>query len=162
MLTFISTCAGSYSGRTLANYFYAVWAWHTLHGAPWHMNADEMKAALDGATILAPPSSKRPKRGPMTLEIISSLATKFDLSKLLDAAVFACLTTTFFSAARLGEFTLPSLKAFHPSQHVKPSDVYEDQDRNGLQVTVFKLPRTKCSIDGEDVFWAKQEGIYDP
>ena len=162
MLTFISTCAGSYSGRTLANYFYAVQAWHTLHGAPWHMNAAEMKAALDGAAILAPPSSKRPKRGPMTLKIISSLAMKFDLSKLLDAAVFACLTTTFFSAARLGEFTLPSLKAFHPSQHVKPSDVYEDQDRNGLRVTVFKLPRTKCSIDGEDVFWAKQEGIYDP
>ena len=89
MLTFISTCAGSYSGRTLANYFYAVRAWHTLHGAPWHMNAAEMKAALDGAAILAPPSSKRPKRGPMTLEIISSLATKFDLSKPLDAAVFA-------------------------------------------------------------------------
>ena len=162
MLTFVSACAGSYSGRTLANYFYAVRAWHTLHGAPWHMNVAEMKAALDGAAILAPPSSKKPKRGPMTLDIISSLATKLDLSKPLDAAVFACLTTTFFSAARLGEFTLPSLKAFDPSQHVKPSDVREDQDRNGLQVTVFRLPRTKCSINGEDIFWAKQDGIYDP
>ena len=27
---------------------------------------------------------------------------------------------------------------------------------------MFRLPRTKCSIDGEDVFWAKQDGIYDP
>ena len=35
MLTFISSCAGAYSGKTLANYFYAVRAWHTLHGAPW-------------------------------------------------------------------------------------------------------------------------------
>ena len=162
MLTFISSCAGSYSGKTLANYFYAVRAWHTLHGAPWHMKAVEMKAALDGAAILAPPSSKRPKRAPLTLTIISALATKFDLAKPLDAAVFACLTTTFFSAARLGEFTLPLLKAFSPSLHITPAHVRREQDRNGLQVTIFKLPHTKCSVDGEDVFWAAQEGAYDP
>ena len=162
MLTFISSCAGAYSGKTLANYFYAVRAWHTLHGASWQMNAAEMKAALDGAAILAPPSSRRAKRSPMTLDIISSLLTKFDLTKPLDAAVFACLTTTFFSAARLGEFTLPSLKAFDPDQHVKPADMRQDQDRHGHQVTVFKLPRTKCSISGEEVFWAAQEGAFDP
>ena len=162
ILTFISSCAGSYSGKTLANYSYAVRAWHTLHGAHWGMNAAEMKAALEGAAILAPPSSRRPKRAPITLDIISSLVTKFDLSKPLDAAVFACLTTTFFSAARLGEFTLPSLKAFDPDQYVKPSDIRYDQDRNNLRVTVFRLPRTKCSITGEDVYWATQHGIYDP
>ena len=162
MLTFISSCAGAYSGKTLANYFYAVRAWHTLHGAPWQMNAAEMKAALDGAAILAPPSSRRAKRSPMTLGIISSLVTKFDLTKPLDVAVFACLTTTFFSAARLGEFTLPSLKAFDPGQHVKPADMRRDQDRHGHHVTVFKLPRTKCSISGEEVFWAAQEGAFDP
>jgi len=55
MLTFISSCTGSYSGKTLANYFYAICAWHVLHGAPWEMNSAEMKAALDGATILASP-----------------------------------------------------------------------------------------------------------
>jgi hypothetical protein len=98
----------------------------------------------------------------MTPTIISALATKFDLSKPLDAAVFACLTTTFFSVARLGEFTVPSLKAFLPHLHVKPSDVRRDQDRNGFQVTVFKLPHTKCATGGEDVFWAAQEGTYDP
>jgi hypothetical protein len=126
------------------------------------MKTSEMKAALDGAAILAPPSSKRPKRSPMTLATISSLATKFDLSKPLDAAVFACLTTTFFSAARLGEFTLAALKSFVPDQRVKPSDVHQKQDRNGLQVTVFSLPRTKCSITGEEVFWAAQDGVFDP
>lgn len=161
-LTFISSCAGTYSGKTLANYTYAVKAWHTLHGAIWHMNTAEMKAALDGAAILAPPSSRTPKRAPVTLVIISSLVTRFDLSKPLDATVFACLTTTFFSAARLGEFTLPSLKAFDPGQHVKPADVHYNQDRNGLQVTVFRLPRTKCSIDREDVYWASQHGVFDP
>jgi hypothetical protein len=33
MLAFIAACAGAYSGAALANYFYAVQAWHTLHGA---------------------------------------------------------------------------------------------------------------------------------
>ena len=162
MLTFISSCAGAYSGRTLSNYFYAVRAWHVLHGAPWKMNAPEMKAALDGAAILAPPSSRRPKRLPMTIDIINSLATRFDTSKPLNAAVFACLTTAFFSAARLGEFTLPTLKSFIPDQHVKPSDVRCDQDRHGLKVTAFRLPHTKASIDGEDVYWADQPGVSDP
>ena len=162
MLTFISCCAGSYSGKTLSNYSYAIRAWHVLHGAPWRINPPEMKAALDGATILAPPSSKRPKRAPLLVDIISAIATKMDFAKPLDAAVYSCLTTVFFSAARLGEFTLPSLKAFVPSLHVKRSDVILRQDRHGLKVTVFRLPHTKCSANGEDVFWATQEGILDP
>ncbi|KAF8812882.1 hypothetical protein BYT27DRAFT_7220759 [Phlegmacium glaucopus] len=115
MLTFIASCAGSYSGKTLANYFYAVRAWHTLHGAPWRMNAAEMKAALD--------------------------ADKLDLSKPLDAAVYACLTTTFYSAARLGEFTVASLKAFDPRLHIKVSDT---------------------TPTGEDVYWAAQHRPSDP
>ena len=126
------------------------------------MNAAEMKAALDRASILAPLASKKPKRSPMTVSIISSLATKFNLSKPLDAVVFSCLTTTFYSTACLGEFTLPSLKSFIPDQHIKPSDVLSKQDRHGLQVMVFKLPRTKSSIVGEEVFWAQQSGVLDP
>jgi hypothetical protein len=85
-----------------------------------------------------------------------------DLTKPLDAAVFACLTTTFFSIARLGEFTLPNLKAFDPQQHVKRANVREGEDRHNLRVTIFHLPRTKCSPDGEDAYWAAQEGVADP
>lgn len=126
------------------------------------MNPPEMRAALDGAAILAPPSSKRPKRCPLTIDVITALASRMDLSKPLDAAVYACLTTTFFSAARLGEFTLPSLKSFNPTLHVKRSDILSKQDRHGFKVTVFHLPHTKCSIDGEDVYWAAQPGVVDP
>ena len=162
MLTFISCCAGSYSGGTLANYSYAIRAWHLLHGAPWRMNPPEMKAALDGAALLAPPSSRKPKRSPLTIQIIAAIATQMDLSKPLDAAVYACLTTTFFSAARLGEFTLTSLKSFVPTRHVKRSNILVRRDRNNLKVTVFHLPHTKCSVDGEDVYWAAQDGVIDP
>ncbi|KDQ55579.1 hypothetical protein JAAARDRAFT_85458, partial [Jaapia argillacea MUCL 33604] len=162
MLTFISSCAGSYSGKTLTNYFFAICAWHTLHGQPWNMNAAEMKAVLDGASILAPPTSKRPKREPFTPKLIASIRTQLDLSNPLDAAVYACLTTTFWSAARVGEFTLPNLKAFNPRLHVKRSDVREGEDRHGLQVTVFALPFTKCSASGEEVYWARQDETFNP
>ncbi|KAF8802321.1 hypothetical protein BYT27DRAFT_7226442 [Phlegmacium glaucopus] len=111
-----------------------------------------MKAALDGATILAPPASKRPKRLPLVLSVIIAIAGKLNHSKPLDAAVYACLTTTFYLAARLGEFTVASLKAFDPALHVKVSDV----------LTVFHLPRTKTTPTGEDVYWAAQEGPSDP
>ncbi|KDQ49950.1 hypothetical protein JAAARDRAFT_712696, partial [Jaapia argillacea MUCL 33604] len=162
MLAFIASCAGAYSGKTLGNYVYAVKAWHTLHGQLWSMNQAEMKAALDGAAILAPPSSKRPKRVPFTVDLILSLRNVLDLSKPLDVAVYACLTTTFWCAARLGEFTLPTLKSFDPQLHVKRSDIRYGEDRNGLQVTVFALPFTKVSKTGEDVYWARQDGLCDP
>jgi hypothetical protein len=62
----------------------------------------------------------------------------------------------------LGEFTVPNLKDFDPARHVKPSDVREESDCNDNQVTVFTIPRTKTKVDGEDVFWAAQEGPTDP
>ena len=95
------------------------------------------------------------------METITLIAGKLNLTKPLDAAVFACLTTTFYSAAQLGEFTIPSLKTFDATKHVKPSDIQLNEDRNGHQVTVFALPQTKNSLNGKDVYWATQTGPSD-
>ena len=35
-------------------------------------------------------------------------------------------------------------------------------DRQGLKITNFHLPRTKTAPQGEDVNWAKQDGLADP
>ena len=43
IITFISSCAGSYTGSTLANYVFAVKAWHLLHGATWSMTVPTAK-----------------------------------------------------------------------------------------------------------------------
>jgi len=61
VLSFLSACAGSYSGNALANHLYALQAWHTLHGMPWTMTKTEMTATLDGAAALAPSTSKKAK-----------------------------------------------------------------------------------------------------
>jgi hypothetical protein len=164
LLAFLSACAASYSGSTLKNYFYGVRAWHTLHGLPWPLDDVRLSAALTAAERLAPPSSRRPKREPVTPAIIIAVRAHLDLSQPLDAAVFACLTTTFWSVARLGEFTVPSISSFDPARHVKRSDILiaESQGRLGLPVTTFNLPWTKCAPLGEAVYWSRQDGPADP
>jgi len=163
LLAFLSSCAGSYSGSTLANYAVALRAWHLLHGRVWAIEPSELKAILDGAAALAPPSSKRPKRAPFTPEFICRIHSQLNLSSPLDAAVFACLTTTFYCIARLGEFTVPTIKdKFDPSKYISRRHVTETIDRHGLQVTKFYLPCTKTSPTGEETYWAAQEGLSDP
>ncbi|KAG1818241.1 hypothetical protein EV424DRAFT_1540178 [Suillus variegatus] len=114
------------------------------------------------AKNLTPASSKRKKRQPYTIAFITSLLQKLDLDVPIDAAVGSCLTTAFYSIARAGEFTIPNLSSFDPATHVKRSDIRLEKDRNGLDTTVFHLPRTKTSHTGEDVFWARQQGPTDP
>jgi hypothetical protein len=163
LLMFLSSCAGSYSGSALANYAAGLKAWHLLHGRPWLINAKELKATLDGATALAPGSSKRDKRIPFTPDIIISIREHLDLENPKDAAIFACITTSFYAIAHLGEFTVPSLKLFDPKKHVTRSHISQKTDRNNLPVTSFFLPSTKSSpIKGKETFWSAQEGLSDP
>ena len=92
------------------------------------MNNLQVKAALTGATVLAPLTSKCPKRAPVTVELIGRICSMLDLMNPLDAAVASCFTTTFYSVSRTGEFTVPTLTAFDPKQHVKPSDISVRRD----------------------------------
>ena len=81
--------------------------------------------------------------------------------KPLDAAVVSCFSMVFYSVAHAGEFTPPTLSAFDPTQHVKPSNISNQPNQNNLEVMVFHLPKAKCSSEGEDVFWSWQNGITD-
>ena len=160
---FVAHLAVAYSGRTISGYLSGVRAWHTLHGLPWVLKNCEMDAMLRAANKLTPSSSKRKKRCPYTPNFILVVRSHLDLDKPLDAAVFACLTTCFYASARLGEFTTRTINAFSPSAHVTTQHLSYDQDRNGFKVTVLHLPRTKAAgSEGEDVYWASQEGGTDP
>ena len=159
---FVSSLAGAYSGSTIDNYVYGIRAWHILHGVKWQMDIAELEALLRAAEKTAPPTSKKKKRVPYTLEFMLAVRGQLQLDKPRDAAVYSCLTTTFYAAGRLGEFTVPNLGAFNGAVHVKPSDIRIELDRNGLRSTVFHIPRTKTSIHGEDVSWSKQSGDTDP
>lgn len=72
------------------------------------------------------------------------------------------MTTCFYSCARLGEFTVPTLSSFDPTKHISPILVSDERDRQGRQVKKFALPFTKTSPSGEDVSWGAQRGVSDP
>lgn len=61
LLAFITLCIGIYSGKTLANYFYGIQAWHPLHSQPWLAQQGEIMLALEDIKHLTPPTSKHPK-----------------------------------------------------------------------------------------------------
>ncbi|TEB24860.1 hypothetical protein FA13DRAFT_1906060 [Coprinellus micaceus] len=163
---FISDLAGTYASSTIRNYVFGVRAWHVLHGVRWDMRLEEIESLLKAAKRLAPPSSKRKKRQPFTVDYITTLRCGLNLENdPLHAAVFACLTTTFYTAGRLGEFTVKALKganSFSPEIHVKPTDVQVETDERGLKSTVFFIPRTKVAQSGEEISWSKQDGLTDP
>ena len=109
-----------------------------------------------------PPSSKRKPREPYTVDIIIAIRCHLDLDLPLHAAVFACLTTTFYATAQVGEFTVQTLEAFRLEQHIKLKDMQQDKDRQGREITNFHLPCTKAAPQGKDVNWARQDGLSDP
>ena len=161
--SFIVSLAGSYSGSTISNYIHGIRAWHVLHGLEWRLNSLELDAALKGAERLAPPSSRRKKRQPYTPDFITKLREHLTLDDPFDAAVFACLTTCFYGAARVGEFVVPRLDSFSPSRHVTVANLRVDRDAQGLEVTVLHIPHTKAApLEGEDVFWSSHPGPTDP
>jgi len=159
---FISVLSGLYLGKTIHGYIYGVRAWHTVNGLPWALHEDQISTMLKGVARLAPPTAKQDRQQPVTAEIIAAIRTTLTLNEPFDAAFFACLTTVFYLVARVGEFTLKRLNAFDPVEHVTPTQVQDDTDRNGFQTKVFSLPRTKSSQNGEEVNWARQSGPTDP
>ena len=159
---FVVSMAGTYAAPTITNYINGVHNWHIVHGLPWDFVSAEASALLKAAKTLAPTSSKRPPRELYTIDNIIMIREQLSLTLPLDAAVFACLTTLFFATARTGEFTVPNLNSFNPSSHITRNHVSTQRDRNGLEITNFRLPRTKSAPLGEDVNWAKQDGPSDP
>lgn len=159
---FISILSGLYSGKTIHGYIYGVRAWHTVNSLPWALHKDQISTMLKGAAKLAPPTARQDRRRLVTMEIIMVIKGTLTLNEPFNAAFFACLTTIFYSTARVGEFTLRQLNAFDLAEHITPMHVRDDTDRNGFHTKVFSLPRTKSSQNGEEVNWAQQSGPTDP
>ncbi|CDO73030.1 hypothetical protein BN946_scf185007.g84 [Trametes cinnabarina] len=162
ILAFVASIAGSYAQSAISNYVAGVRAWHILHGLPWNVDKNRYDAALAGAAQLAPPASKRPSRTPLALQEIASMASSFTLADPLDAAVWACLCIGFFSLARLGELTVTTQKSFRADLHPSRASVRQEAHRDGSEVQVIHLPRTKSAVAGEDISFARQDGVVDP
>ncbi|KAI0754501.1 hypothetical protein C8Q80DRAFT_371938 [Daedaleopsis nitida] len=140
---YVASLAGSYAPSAVKNYVLGVRAWHIVHGLAWQPDKLQLEAIIDGASKLAPESSKRKPRDPFTVDILAQLAPHFDLSRPVDAATWACITFAFYSLARLGELTVKNEAAFKKSLHPARSSLRQDHHRDGSEVKVVALPRTK-------------------
>jgi hypothetical protein len=143
---FISTLIGDYSAQAIKNYTYGLRAWHIIHRIPWRVNQAELQTLFASAKKNQPPKSEKAQKPPCTIKDLIAIWDNLNLRDSFDIAVFACLTTTFWSAARLGELTTPKLDTFDPNQHVKCSNLKTNvADQHGNKVTTIFIPWTKAS-----------------
>jgi hypothetical protein len=155
--------AGTLAGPTISNYICGIRTWHIIHNIPWNIDHLAVEAALRAATVSAPPKATKPPRHPATVSYLTAILNHLNRSDPIDAAIIACITTTFWSVSRLGEFTVLTISGFKPKRHITMSATSLDQDRNGHQVRTFRLPFTKSAKEkGEPTSWAQQPGPTDP
>lgn len=160
MSGFIAYLSGFYSKTAIINFLASVKAWHHVNLIPYDLDEKLLSVLLRGAGRVQP--LPQPRRQPLTINQLKLILMNLDPNIPEQVAVAACLSTTFFCCARLGEFTVPTVKSFSPKNHITINDVTFEQDRNFNKVTAFHLPRTKTSATGETVFWAPQETGIDP
>ena len=126
MIAFASACTGSYSGGTISGYISGIRAWHGVHSVAWCVNDEDIARIARGSKAHEPDSSKRRKRDPFTRGLLALICAQLDLSRPLDAAVWACITTAFYGVARLGELTVRSLEVqFDAALHASRAGVRE-------------------------------------
>lgn len=118
MAIFMALMVGLYVNTTIVNYVSRVCAWHIIHGLTWNLNKNKLNALLKASKSLSPPSSKCSPCEPYTIEVIAKIWDQMDLNIPFNIAVFACLTTTFFTIAQTGEFTINNLNAFNLLAHI--------------------------------------------
>jgi hypothetical protein len=146
IIAFVLAMAGSLADPTINNYISAIRTWHIIHHATWNIDHVTVDTALRAATVSAPPpKSANPPWQPVTINYLTAILNHLNKNHPLDAAIMACITTTFWSVSRLGKFTVQTINSFSIKQHITTKATALDQDRNGLQVRTFKLPFTKLA-----------------
>ncbi|GLB38818.1 hypothetical protein LshimejAT787_0506830 [Lyophyllum shimeji] len=150
---FSASAAGSASESALNNWLAGLQYWHVVNGAPWH-GSDMLHHVRRGFAKLVPPSSKRAKRPPVTIEALIALRSGLDLSNAFDAAVWAVASVAFWSCCRLGELIIPSQKLFNPSKHVARNmlPIHISRLSSGAEHSTFHIPWTKTTAqEGADI-----------
>jgi hypothetical protein len=96
---FSASAAGTASESALNNWLAGLQYWHIVNGAAWH-GSDMLHHVRRGFAKLVPPSSKRAKRPPVTIEALLALKSGLDLSNAFDVAVWAVASVAFWSCCR--------------------------------------------------------------
>ena len=96
---------------------------------------------------LAPPSSIRPKRDPVTISHLRSLLHHLDFTDPFDVTIWAIACVSFWAQARLGEVTFDG--DFDPSLHATRSGINLNRTDTGCKYGKIWVPRTKTKPQGD-------------
>src|SRR6266481_1476537 len=125
--------------------------WHTINGAPW-LGAARLACTIKGASALAPSSSFRQPRLPVTIQHLRCLKHHLDLSNTFDAATWAVACVAFWCQCHLNK--LCSDSQFDPLwQAPKNTPIKTGTTSNHVQYGGFFAPSTKTNPRGEWICW---------
>ena len=120
--------------------------WHTVNGAPW-LRASALKHALKASVSLAPTSSTRPKRTPITIDHIRSLRCHLDFTDPFEVTVFAVACVMFWAQACLGKLIFDGM--FDPALHASRRDFTLSCSTSGRCYGKLWVPQTKMKPLGD-------------
>ncbi|KAB5587926.1 reverse transcriptase domain containing protein [Ceratobasidium theobromae] len=157
---FAASLAGSTSGSYANSIFSGLKSWHTLHNAPWK-GSNRTQLLLRGVARLAPPSSNREPRPPVTTNMLADLRRGLDLNRPKDTAIFAAALTAFWGQCRLGELLGSSRQRHDHTRLPSRSSISNPISANGSYL--LTLPSTKSQQNkGEKVAITRQQPPIDP
>ncbi|KAJ3816378.1 DNA breaking-rejoining enzyme, partial [Lentinula raphanica] len=114
---------------------------------PWSLdNSQELKVARAGARI-AGAHHCRAIRNPITLSHMTALYLGLNFDTPFHCAVWAVASIAFWGCRRLGELTIPNIKAFNPKLHALHSTpiIFSSKPDGSLRAVSFKIPWTKTT-----------------
>ncbi|KAJ7281130.1 DNA breaking-rejoining enzyme [Mycena rebaudengoi] len=151
LAVFISSYgAGHVSSGTVASWLAGLQLWHAVNNAPWY-GSKLLSRTKKGVGKLAPPSSRRPPRDPVSFNHMEVLRGALDLSNTRDAAIWAAACTVWRDCARLGEILVDSASSFDPTHHVtRDCPKKRGTAANNHKFVQFKVPYTKTRQSAGD------------
>ena len=154
LCAFAASKIGSVGAGTVQGYLAAIKAWHTLNNKPW-LGGSCLRYILNGVASLAPASSSRPPRPPISRATLILLARGLDLSSNFDACCFAAACTALWAQLCLGEILSPWEKSFSKANTVRREHLQPPFNNNGSRKC--HLPFTKVAkARGKDVVICRQ------
>ncbi|KAJ6605156.1 DNA breaking-rejoining enzyme [Mycena vulgaris] len=142
--------AGQVSAGTVSSWLSGLQLWHQVNGAPWY-GGDILLRTKKGVSKLAPASSRRPPRDPVSFNHMLVLRDHLDLSNTLDSAIWAAATSVWRGCARLGEILITSTTSFTPARNItRGCEMKRGTATNGHKFLQYKLPWTKTQLAAGD------------
>ena len=131
----------------------------TSYTASLGLSTSKLPIPLSVQRLSSPPLTPDEPNGTLHTRLHLSHTGNPRPHQALSAAIFACLTTTFWACARVGKFTVPPRAGFGPLQHTTPADSHIETGEHGNRVRAFRLPRTKTVPHEVFVFWGFDSGL---